>query len=373
MRIGFDAKRAVQNHTGLGNYSRHLIETLAEARPDCECLLFAPKRKNNHRLAKIMTLPNVKWVFPQGAAKFFSALWRIWGITKTLKKRQIDIFHGCSNELPLSIAHSGIKSVVTIHDLIFLRYPQYYKAIDRAIYRLKLRLACRNACRIIAVSQCTKADLIALMDVPASKIDVVYQGCHSSFGVQLSDTAKAEVTQKYGLPPDFLLNVGSIEPRKNLLAAVKALERLPERIHLAAVGRRTPYQDEATRYAHAHNLASRLHILNGVPFADLPALYQGAAVFVYPSFFEGFGIPVLEALASGTPVVAATGSCLEEAGGAHSLYVNPHSSTELADAIAQIIGSPHLAAQMSARGREYAARFSPQNIADALMRIYTAL
>ncbi|MDR2469143.1 MAG: glycosyltransferase family 4 protein [Tannerella sp.] len=369
MKIGFDAKRAVRNNTGLGNYSRHVIEVLSEYFPDNDYLLFAPQKKENPRLQTLCSRANVAFVFPSGFYRLFVWLWRVWGIGKDINS-DVDIFHGLSNEIPLGMKKKGIKTVVSVHDLIFLRYPQFYKPVDRTIYRLKCRYACRHADRIIAVSECTKRDIVSFFHIPANKIEVVYQSCHPSFGVEADEERRATVAAKYGLPRRYLLNVGSIERRKNLLLVVKALKHLPDDIHLVAVGKSTPYQTEVETYAKLSGVSSRLHILNHAPFDDLPALYRLASVFVYPSFFEGFGIPVIEALTCGTPVVAARGSCLEEAGGPDSLYVDPEDETELAQKIIEITGNKDLAIRMREKGREYVRRFSNEHIATALMNAY---
>jgi glycosyltransferase involved in cell wall biosynthesis len=373
MNIGFDAKRAVQNNTGLGNYSRYVIEILSEYYPGNRYFLFAPKQKDNGRLKTIRSRTNISFVFPCGMAKSFSSLWRILGIKKNIRANEIAVFHGLSNELPIGIKKNGVKSVVTVHDLIFLRYPQYYKPIDRMIYRFKFKLACRNADKIIAVSECTKRDIVSFFHIPAEKIAVIYQGCHPVFDVKVSEEKKKAVAEKYQLPPRFLLNVGSIEARKNLLLAVKALKNIPDEIHLVAVGKSTPYQKEVEEYAAKSGLTSRLHLLNNVTFDDLPAIYQSADIFVYPSFFEGFGIPVIEALTSGIPVIAATGSCLEEAGGPASIYIDPKNDRELSEQIIVLLNDKEQAKNRVEAGREYVKRFSEKTIASEIMKVYESL
>jgi glycosyltransferase involved in cell wall biosynthesis len=368
MKIGFDAKRAVRNTTGLGNYSRYIIEILSEYYADNQYILFAPKQRTSKRLKTILSRENVTFVFPRGISRLFPSLWRVFGMKRTIKKNQIDIFIGLSNELPVGIWRTGAQSIVIIHDLIFMRYPQYYKLIDRLIYRIKFRYACRIANQVIAVSECTKRDIISFFNIPAEKIEVVYQGCHPDFQKEATAEKKKEITEKYHLPPRFLLNVGSIEARKNLLLIVQALKNLPEDIHLVAVGKPTSYQSEVEKYARKSGLQSRLHLLNNVDFEDLPALYQSAALFIYPSFYEGFGIPVIEALTGGTPVIAATGSCLEEAGGAGSLYVNPNDDAELAERIKEILNNKELSGKMIASGKEYVKRFSDKKIADQFIQ-----
>ena len=370
MKIGFDAKRAVQNNTGLGNYSRFVIEALSEYYPDNTYFLFAPREKVNARLKTLISRPSVAFIFPAGIAKLLPSLWRIFGSKKQINKNGVEIFHGLSNELPVNIHSTGVKTVVTVHDLIFIRYPQYYQWIDRQIYLWKFRRTCLKADVIIAVSECTKRDIISFFQIAEEKIKVVYQDCHPDFKRPVSEEKRKQIAEKHRLPKCFILYVGSIEQRKNLLLAVKALRQIPEEIHLVAIGKSTPYQLEIEKYAHETGLESRLHIKNDFPFEDLPAVYQSATVFVYPSFFEGFGIPVIEALSCGVPVIAATGSCLEEAGGQDSVYVNPLDDAELAAKIREILKNPDLAKKMTERGLEYVKRFDSRKIAEKIMDIY---
>ena len=373
MNIGFDAKRIVQNYTGLGNYGRYIIEILSRYYPENKYFLFAPKRKKNERLHSLHAQANVSFVFPSGIDRIIPTIWRTTGVRKDFINNEIAIFHGLSNELPVGIRYSKVKSVVSIHDLIFLRFPEFYHPIDRRIYRWKFQRACRIADRIIAVSECTKRDIMTFFSVPEEKINVVYQGCHPQFRQIAPNEKKHEIREKYKLPHRFLLYVGSIEPRKNLLSAVKALSRLPGDIHLVAIGKATPYQVQMETYARQSGVESRLHIRNNFHFSDLPAVYQLADVFLYPSFFEGFGIPVIEALSCGVPVIAATGSCLEEAGGPDSIYVHPDDDQEMAARILEILNDESLANRMKASGKLYVKRFDDEQIASEIIRIYQTL
>lgn len=185
----------------------------------------------------------------------------------------------------------------------------------------KFRKACQNADRIIAVSQCTKRDIVDFFHIPEEKIDVVYQGYDASF----KRPVDAEESVYMEVPPatPYILYVGSIEERKNLMLVAQALPFLPDETKVIAVGKRTRYAIKVETFLRRNRLEHRMRLISDVPFDDLPAFYQMASVFVYPSKFEGFGIPLLEALNSGTPAIGATGSCLEEAGGPHSLYVSP--------------------------------------------------
>ncbi len=372
MKIGFDGKRAVQNFTGLGNYSRYIADILCHFCPENEYVLYAPQKRNNKRL-DILTekYPQLHLSYP--AASFwrkFSSLWRIFGITHQLEKENASIFHGLSNELPLNIHKSDIKSVVTIHDLIFLRYPQYYHFIDRKIYTYKFRKACENADKIIAISECTKRDIIQYFHIPTDKIEVVYQGCDPVFEHPIDNKKKEEVCAKYQLPARYILNIGSIEERKNALLIVQALAQLPQDIHLIIVGRRTTYTKKIEHFINEHSLTSRVHIMHNIPFGDLPAIYQSAEIFVYPSYFEGFGIPIIEALHSGVPVVAATGSCLEEAGGPDSIYVNPNNVDETIQVLKEILSNPSKKKLMIEKGKEFVKRFAAENHATQIINIY---
>lgn len=371
MRIGFDAKRAVCNNTGLGNYSRLVVDVLTEHFPHNEYLLYTPKIKHNDRLTELLARPGVTLKEPASRlGRTLPSLWRVGsGIVDDFVADGADIFHGLSNELPLT--GTNVPTVVTIHDLIFRYFPDCYKAIDRKIYDYKFRKACENATRIIAVSECTKRDVVRDYGIDPGKVDVVYQGCHRNFRRRCTPAQLAETRKRYSLPSgDFVLFVGSIEKRKNAMLAVKALRLLPQEMSLVLVGRETAYSAVTIRdYVQQHNLAGRVHFRQ-VAFGDLPAVYQMARVFTYPSRYEGFGIPLLEALCSGTPVVAATGSCLEEAGGPGSLYVNPDDVEGLAAAIEQASATGELRDGMIAGGYDYARRFSSAKMANEIMEVY---
>lgn len=374
MRIGFDGKRAVQNYTGLGNYSRYITDILCRFYPENSYILYAPKQRENKRLKELLErYRQLQMRYPYSFQKKISSIWRIWGITHQLEKENIQIFHGLSNELPLNIHKSNVKSIVTIHDVIFLRFPKYYHFIDRQIYTYKFRKACENADKIIAISECTKRDIIQYFNIPGNKIEVVYQGCDIAFTQPVTDQKKKEVRDKYKLPEHYILNVGSIEERKNVLAAVKTLLMLPTHIHMVIVGRRTQYTDEVERFIEEYRLNERVHIISNVPFNDLPTLYQSADIFVYPSRFEGFGIPIIEALYSNVPVVAATGSCLEEAGGPHSIYVHPDDIEGMANAFKLIYEDPEKKKTMVDEGLKFAMQFSEKEQAERIINIYKKL
>jgi glycosyltransferase involved in cell wall biosynthesis len=368
LKIGFDAKRAFLNKTGLGNYSRATIKALAENFPQNEYYLYTPKVGQENKPDFLLDITNTRIKTP--AATIFKSLWRSSGIVADLKRDEINLYHGLSQELPLGIKNSGIKTVVTIHDLIYLKYPEYFGLINRKIYAWKASTACKTADLIIAVSEQTKTDLIQHFNVSPQKIEVVYQGCDPIFRILQNDAIKEAVRTKHQLPEKYILSVGTVETRKNLLLAVKALKNIPAEFYLVVVGKQTKYADEIKKYLVKEALQNRVLFLADASFQDLPAIYQLATVFVYPSRYEGFGIPIVEALSCETPVIAATGSCLEEAGGPDSIYVDPDDEIAFAKQINLVLADDQLKLKMKIKGLEYVRQFEKKNIAQNLMNVY---
>jgi glycosyltransferase involved in cell wall biosynthesis len=370
MRIGFDAKRIFYNRSGLGNYSRDIIRSLQTFYPEHEYYLYTPSLKGsipfNVPEGVQVSLPN------RSKGKLMQAYWRSVQLTKRLNADGIEIFHGLSNELPRNIKKTRIKSVVTIHDLIFLRHPEWYKPIDRNIYRAKFRYSCKISDTIIAISEQTKNDIIEFFGVDEHKIQVVYQSCNNLFKTLATEGDKNSIRKKYALPGEYLLYVGTIEERKNLLNILKAFKTGNINIPLVVVGRKTRYFTEIKHFIETERIKN-IHFLNEISVEDLPAMYQMAELFIYPSVFEGFGIPILEALYSRVPVITSQGGCFREAGGPSSVYVNPSDPEEISEAIQYIINREKLQAEMKEIGYRHALQFSDENIARDLMNIYEKL
>lgn len=375
MKIGYDAKRIVRNGTGLGNYGRTLVNDLAK-HEGIDLHLYAPDEGRADLRTQV--LPGVNWHFARSKPGLYSGqtpgLWRTWGIVKDLRRDGIQLYHGLSGELPIGIRKSGIRSVVTIHDLIFLRHPEYYHWIDTKIYTWKFRQTLREADHIIAISQCTRRDIIELGHVDPARISLIYQSCAPRFTQGARNDMQSDGTSF--LPPSvkrYILSVGSIEERKNVLLAVKALHWLPEDVGLIVVGRPTKYTDVVRRYIEDNGLTPRVSILHGITDEELPALYAGAEAFVYPSRYEGFGIPIIEAINCGLPVVACTGSCLEEAGGPDSLYVDPDDAEAMAAAIRRVLRGANGREQRIVKSQEYIRRFEGRDVASQVIGLYESL
>ena len=373
MKIGFDAKRLFLNNTGLGNYSRDLVRGVLEQAKENDYFLYTTGGEIDLKTKFLKDHPNAEIVYPSGLYKKMKSYWRSVKLERELIKNGVEVYHGLSHEIPRKNKLSKIKYVVTIHDLIFLRFPENYNRIDRKIYKKKVEYACKTADKIIAISEQTKRDLMEFLNVPENKIEVIYQSCAKSFH-HISDYRYRDlIKNKYNLPENYILYVGTIEKRKNLATLIEAIGKSNTKLPLVAVGKQTDYTKEVMAMVDKYNLGNQVALLQNVSFLDLPSIYQSANLFVYPSFFEGFGIPVLEALYSKTPVIAAIGSCLEEAGGPNSIYIDPKNSDELASAIDRVIENPELQLEMKEKGFEYAQNFTSENQAKEVLEIYEGL
>ncbi|MDR1180544.1 MAG: glycosyltransferase family 4 protein [Bacteroidales bacterium] len=364
MRIGFDAKRIFFNHSGLGNYGRNIFSALCNSCPDNDYFLFTPHENGN-----LFSIEHTRIITPQGFYAFFSSLWKYRHIGHDARKYNLDIYHGLSNELPRDIDISGAKRVVTIHDTIFMRYPQWYKWHDRMIYKQKTAFACKKADVIIAASQQTKEDLIRFFHIKEEKIQVIYQPCNAIFSSKPTEKQKQEVKEKLNLPDLFILMVGNIEKRKNIINVINAVQYQDVNIPLVIVGKESGYALELKKQIAQRNIKN-VRFCHDVPSSDLPAVYALANMFIYPSFFEGFGIPIIEALSCEAPVITSNTSCFKETGGNAVLYVDPNSDEEIAQAIYVILNDSELRANLIQKGRKQIKKFSPDVIAEKIMDLY---
>ncbi len=364
MKIAFDAKRFFHNTSGLGNYSRDLVRVLSQYYPENEYLLI--NRNTSERGKEILEKSNVQFI--ESSKGKFS---RQFKMGKDAQKQHADIFHGLSGELPLQWDQTPVKKVVTIHDLIFMRYPRYYSFFDRKIHLWKFKKAAQSADQIIAISEQTKQDIIRYLNVPENKIDVIYQGCHHAFKENQPEELIHKTREKFSLPERFILNVGTIEERKNLLNIVKAVTTTD--IPLVVVGRKTKYYKKIRDFILKNKMEHQVHFLEGVSMDELAVIYKLADIFVYPSFFEGFGIPVIEALFSKTAVITSNTSCLPEAGGNDSMYIDPENDLDLRSKIKFLWDSEAERKRRADKGFEFVQKFNDEPIADQLMDFYRKL
>lgn len=367
-KIGFDAKRLFCNNTGLGNYSRQLVANYKSICPGDDLSLFSPRFPDNAD-----TAPFLGDEYKRIGAKGISASWwRSYGVVKDINKDDVDIYHGLSNELPFNIQKAQCTSVVSIHDLIYKFHPEDFPLFDRTVYDMKFKHSCKASDAIIAVSEHTKKDIIKYFGVDPQKISVIYQSCSPEFKKERNPKKIDWVMKKYNIPQQFILYVGSVIERKNLLSVVKAIKALKGVIKapLVVIGQGKAYKEKVLQYVKKHQLEDLVIFPGYVSNEDLPYFYQKAKVFVYPSFYEGFGIPIIEALSSRTPVIAANTTSLPEAGGPGAIYINPHEPKEIADGIVRIFTLPQLYTQMINEGYDYVHRFNKDKTSNDLKVFY---
>ncbi len=367
MKIGFDAKRAFLNSSGLGNYSRNTLNALYEYYPENKYVLFTPEL--NEELFSNYNRFDV--ISPDSSiSKIFKSLWRSFSVSGQLKKNELDCFHGLSNELPDGVHKTDVPAVVTIHDLIFMRYPQFYKPIDRKIYFAKVKYACSSAKKIIAISEQTKSDIIRYFNVNPEKIELVYQSISPAF---FQHQEHKEVFEKYNLSAEYILSVGTLEPRKNQLSILKALHEKEIKTQIVFVGKPTEYSVEMLKYISENKMDSQVKLLNNIPRKDLVALYQNARLSIYISIFEGFGLPVIESMACGCPVITSNVSCLPETAGGAAFLCSPENYSELGTQIKNILERDSLRQELILKGNERARTFHPENFAKKMVSLYSEL
>lgn len=370
MNIGLDAKRIFFNTSGLGNYGRRFYRALAKNPGDDHFFLYSPKPvpAENPYLKEVYQ-GNSLIVSPDKPLHkiFGGSPWRSGLINARLKKDQIGIYYGLSNEIPFGSKKSGMVKVVIIHDLIFLRYPELYPATDAFFYKQKTRYATENADYIIAVSEQTKRDIVDFYHVAEDKITVIYP-CSDRIFYNRNTIEIIEIEDIYRIKRKYIISIGAITPRKNLLKTVQAFKLVKDKYNLdlvvigTAVGLGRDYLKTVLSFIKENHLSDRVHFLDNVPYQYVPALCKNAELMVYPSQYEGFGMPIVEGLFSGIPVITSKGGCFPEAGGNAAVYVNPNDFEEIAGWIGKLMDSESLRDELVAKGLKYAEKFRQENI-----------
>ncbi len=371
LKIGYDAKRYFLNQTGLGNYARTLIDGLSQHSSFLELHLYTTKIGNG-----LSKNPSTVFVHQPRSlfGRLFKSKWRNQGMVKDLLADNITIYHGLSNELPLGIEKTAIKTVVTIHDLIFLKYPELYKPIDRMIYNQKVASAVKRANRVVACSKQTAKDLTHFYGVPSEKISVIYQDCNSVFKTMVNAELPVLVANKYQLTDSYILAVGTIEKRKNQLNLLIAFEQANLlNTQLVFVGKKADLYPEMAAFVQEKQLHNKVLFLDNVPLAELPALYQMASAFAYVSYEEGFGIPLVEAMWSGVPILTGNKSCLPEIAGDAALCVDPLNIAEMSEALVFIMSDEPLRKMLVRNGFERALQFDSKQLAVQWQELYASL
>lgn len=366
VRIGFDAKRIYDNTTGLGSYGRSLMQNLMRWYPQYDYRLFVHQNYLKHSHFKYREFVENTHT----SNHYFPSIWRSSDIIKDIEQGQIDVFHGISNELPLSMP-ANTKSIVTIHDIIFHKYPDDFSLLDRKIYQYKTKKACELAHAVVAVSENTRQDLIGEFQIPAEKIFVIPPTWGREFEYNYSNWFRELLKKKYAIPHDYVLFVGSTSQRKNLKVILDALN-YPENaeIPLVVVSHDSASLRELESYIGGTEIKKRVFFLKDVPWYELPGIYSMAKCVAYPSYYEGFGLPIIEGLKMRVPVIAADTSSLREAGGNSLMYLKPDDVDAWADAINQVVLNRATAHEIVQGGLEYIQRFIPQAMASTMIDLY---
>jgi len=369
MTIYIDVSAAVHGRAGLGRYAASLAQALVAQDPRRFALFY-------NRGGALRPLPGLEGVptrsLPAGYKPWRMAVWlgQLAGLGFDRLLPGAELYHATEHLLmPLR----RVPTVLTVHDLIFRLFPRHHKRLNYWYLNAAMPLYCRRASAIIAVSQATRRDLIQAYGLDPAKITVVHEAAAPHF-VPASPARVAQVRARYGLPEDYLLHVGTIEPRKNLsrlLEAIHALRQAGQDVRLVVVGGQGWLYADVFRRLEELGLGQAVQLPGYLPDADLPAVYSGARLVVVPSLYEGFGLPVLEAMACGAPVVCSRASSLPEVGGDAARYFNPDDVPAMADAILAVWRDAELRETLRRQGLARAAHFSWARAAEETLAVYS--
>ncbi len=367
MKIGFDAKRAFLNASGLGNYSRNTLNALLHYYPKNDYVLFTPEINkelfHNYKQFDVIS-PDSPLM------KLFKSLWRSFSVSGQLEKNKLDLFHGLSNELPEGIHKTDVPAVVTIHDLIFMRFPEFYKPFDRRIYYSKVKYACTSAKKIIAISAQTKEDIVEFLKIDPGKIELIYQSISPKY---YKPQTVENLLPKYNISENFILAVGTVEPRKNQLSILKAVHAKKIQTQIVFVGKPTEYSFQLLEFITENKMEGQVKFLTNIPRKDLIGLYQQARLSVYISIFEGFGLPVIESMASGCPVITSNVSCLPETAGGAAILCTPDNVEDLGNQIQKLLEDEGFRSDWIKKGTERAKVFHPEYFSQKMISLYSEI
>ena len=372
MRICVNASPAVHHIAGLGRYTQELMAALLAVDSENEYVAFYNRPSEAQVDPPLDQLPHLTTDLATKPWRMSALLAHFARIPQDGLFPEVDLFHATDHLLPRL---TRVKSVFTLHDLVFQFYPHTHKTLNRWFLTLMMPRFLRAADAVIAVSEHTKGDAVRTYGMDEAKIAVIYEGVSERFRRRAPD-AIAAVRHKYSLPDRFVLSVGTIEPRKNLtslLEAYHALRNEESEYRLVLVGKKGWLYTGFFRRIHELGLEDEIVFPGFVPDEDLPAIYSAADLFVFPSLYEGFGLPVLEALACGTPVIASNASSVPEVAGDSALLVDPSSVEALAHDMRAVLNSTELRQDLQARGPKQAAKFSWQRAARETLDVYSSL
>jgi len=334
MKIAIDATIVREENTGTGFYILNLLNGLLKIDEKNEYIIFIDESvaKNMLKIKK----SNFKIINKVFKYKLTRILWQLLILPMVLKKKKVNILHSANYVTPLY--KLGFKIIVTIHDVTFLLFPEKYTITKRLFYRLMIPIFVKISDKIIAISDNTKKDILLIFKVPDEKVVVIYATCSENFNNIIDENKNTEVLSRYNIDKAFMLFVGMIEPRKNIISILNAFKDMDKEIDadLVIVGKKGWYFKEIEDFiiqSKNSNLKNKIIFTGYVPENEIKSLFQKALFFIFPSFYEGFGLPPLQAMACGTPVITSNISSLPEVVGEAAIYIDPYELEELKNAM----------------------------------------
>lgn len=369
--IGIDYTPAYEQGAGIGRTVRGLVSALAHIDTQTDYRLFVAGA--NSKLLPPQLAPNFTYKPSRISPKWWARIWHRAQIPYIIENiiGKVNLYHATDFVLPP--IHKKTKSIVTIHDLSYIRVPEAASPSLKAYLDVVVPRSLNRATHIHAVSETTRQDLITLYNIPPEKISVIFNAVESHFK---PITPSKEIFEKYHIPNvPYIITVGTVQPRKNYSRLVKAVAQLRTRhdIHLVVVGGRGWLEDEFYATIRDAKMTDYVHLTGFVADEDLPALYTGAIAMAFPSLYEGFGIPILEAMACGVPVVSSNSSSLPEVAENAALLIDPYSVDEVLEALERVITDHSMRNMLIQRGFEQAKKFSWDTSASQLLQLYQAI
>ncbi len=370
--IGIDYTAAYEQGAGIGRYVRELVRALAaqDERTPYRLFVAGASRRQLPRVPG----PNFTWHPTRITPRWFARIWYRLQLPLPVETfvGRVPLFHATDFTLPPTLP--GTRTLLTVHDLSFVRAPETTTPVLKAYLDVVVPRSVSRATHVLADSQATKDDLIALYGTPPEKITVLLGGVNPEFAPVTDRAFRQSVRRRYNLPDNpYIFSVGTVQPRKNYARLIEALAALGpefENVHLVIAGGRGWLDAPIYQAVEAYGLGKRVHFTGFVQDGDLPALYTEAVCLAYPSLYEGIGLPVLEAMACGIPVVTSNVSSMPEIAGDAALLVDPYNADELAVALRRLLSDASLRADLVARGRTQAAYFTWDRAAQQLSNVY---
>ena len=374
MKIAIDATIVRKENTGTGFYILNLLNGLLKIDAKNEYIIFIDENvaKNMLKLEK----SNFKIVNKVFRYKLTRILWQLIILPIVLKKKKVDILHSANYVTPLY--KLGFKIIVTIHDLTFILFPEKYTITKRLFYRLMIPIFVKISDKIIAISNNTKNDILKIFKVAEEKVVVIYATCSENFNSTIDRNKNLEVLSKYNIDKTFLLFVGMIEPRKNIISILNAFKEMDKEVDadLVVVGKKGWYFKEIEDFVSQSknfNLKNKIIFTGYVPENEIKSLFQNALFFIFPSFYEGFGLPPLQAMACGTPVITSNISSLPEVVGDAAIYVDPHKLGELKNAMVYLYENIEKREELIKKGFSQCDKFRIEIVARSLVDVIESM